>query len=160
MKGEMLTIEAVAPLHPTELKQNVVKAILNVVPGSEDDVVMKGGKPELLMIQKTGHRAMLKVHRALRREKILDTVRSFLISSLKTKGEMELLLHKQAAYSGQLRPCSSDEESPMGAIRLRFSFRGDPFHFLDWLAPKTQRGRVVKEMSVEELLAEGHVDVH
>ncbi|RLG46331.1 MAG: hypothetical protein DRN90_06655 [Thermoproteota archaeon] len=152
MSEEKFEVEVEAPLYPTESKEAVIRAILNIVPAETEEIKTTEGNPPFLKLKKRGHEALTKIRRLLREERILDTARDMLISSLKRSGVMTLLLHKQAAYVGELRLCSSEDESPLGVIRVKFSFKGDTSLFLDWLAPKTVSGRVPKEVEIHELI--------
>jgi len=160
MSEEKFEVEVETPLYPTESKEAVIHAILNIVQAETDEIKMIEGNPPLLRLKKRGHRALMKIHRLLREERILDTARDMLISSLKRSGMMTLLLHKQAAYVGELRLCSSEDESPLGVIKVRLSFKGDTSLFLDWLAPKTVSGRVPKEVEIRELIGSEALQIY
>ncbi len=152
MSEERFKVEVEAPLYPTESKEAVMQAILNIVPAEKEEIMIIKGNPSLLKLSKKGYQALTKIHHLLREERILDTARDMLIYSLKRSGVMMLLLHKQAAYVGELRLCSSEDESPLGVIRVKLNFKGDLTLFLDWLAPKTVSGRVPREIEIYELL--------
>jgi hypothetical protein len=152
MSEDRFEVEVETPLYPTESKDAVIRAILNIVPAEIEEIKMIEGNPPLLLLKKRGHEALMKIHHLLRQERILDTARDMLIFSMKRSGTMTLLLHKQAAYLGELRLCTSEEESPLGAIKVRLTFKGDVSLFLDWLTPKTVSGRIQKEIKISELL--------
>jgi len=153
MSEEKFEVEVETPLYPTESKDAVIQAILNIIPAEEEEIEIIEANPPILRLKRRGHEALMKIHRLLREERILDTTRDVLIRSLKRSGIMMLLIHKQAAYMGELRLCSSEEESPLGAIRVKLSFKGDIALFLDWLTPKTISGRVPREIAIYELIS-------
>ncbi len=152
MSEEKFEVEVIAPLYPTESKEAVIRAILNIVPAEMEEIKTVRGKPSFLKLRKSGYETLMRIHRLLREERILDTARDMLISSLKRCGIMMLLLHKQAAYMGELRLCSSEDESPLGVIKVKLNFKGDTSLFLDWLTPKTISGKVPKEVKIQELI--------
>ncbi len=151
-QDERFEVTVEAPLYPTESREAVIKAMLNMVTGKPEEIEEIKGKPIILRLRKRGHEALEKIRKLLREERILDTARSVLMFSLRRWGRMVLLLHKQAAYAGQLRICSDERESPLGAIRVELNFKGDAYLFLDWVAPKTVSGRVIKEVELQELI--------
>ncbi len=157
--GGDVRIRITAWVNRTESASRVAVAIRNVVPVAEEDEVPGSsgeGWPRPLVFETQGLEKLYKLRNSFRSNRILDTARMLLRSSLRGT-TMVLLLHKQAAYSGSVVVCEGEEESPMGAIRLEISL---PPHmeenvrvFLDWLAPKTSEGRIVREATQAEVRA-------
>lgn len=77
-------------------------------------------------------------------KRILDTVRSRLFRN-SSGTQSFLLLHKQALAAGRVALVDSDEESPLGAVRISFSAQveGELEHFINWFSPETKEGIVV-----------------
>lgn len=141
-----------AEVHPTEDTKRVLQAMNTIVPFDEeiDDVEIEGDERKLLRVRKEGHEALIKLRSSLRKNRVLDTARSLLITRA---GRLKSLgFHKQAAYVGKVRLCDEDEISPLGIISLTIEYEGEASVLVDWLAPRTERGRPVGEATTQELL--------
>ncbi|MEM2542256.1 MAG: hypothetical protein QXR35_02155 [Candidatus Korarchaeum sp.] len=53
---------------------------------------------------------------------------------------------------GRVNLVDDEEFSPLGVIVLKIDYEGDPTVLADWLAPRTERGRPVCEVTLQELL--------
>ncbi len=136
-----------AEVRLTEDLEKVKQAILNII---DPDVVRVEdlGQGRILVAESNSLRALEKLHRLLRIERILDAARGAMKRGLST-GRLVFHLHKQAAYRGRLSFVSGDHESPLGAIRVIIEHE-NPREVLDWLAPPTSRGRPLFERSMPE----------
>lgn len=146
-----VTLEA--EVYPTEDERKVIQAMKSIVPFSEeiDEVEMVSEGPiRLIRVRKEGHEALSKLRNSLRNNRILDTARSLLLSKGGTI--RPLRFHKQAAMVGRINLVDDEEFSPLGVITLRIDYEGDPTILADWLAPKTERGRPIREATLQELL--------
>lgn len=145
-----LTLEA--EVYPTEDVRRVLRAMSTIVPFDEeiDEVEIEGGEKKLVRIRKEGYEALTKLRSSFRKNRILDTARSLLIT--RTGRLKPLRFHKEAAYAGRVRLCDEDEMSPLGTISLTIDYEGDAFILADWLAPRTERGKPVGEATTQELL--------
>lgn len=159
MDGGEVRIRISAWVNRTENPSKVLKAIKNVVPVSEEDELpdqLGEGWPRLMVFETSGLDKLYKLRNSFRTNRILDTARMLLRSSLRGTS-MELLVHKQAALSGSIVLCEGEEESPLGAIHIEIllpeHMEGNVTVFLDWLAPKTSEGRIVKEATQAEVIA-------
>ncbi|MDK2372482.1 MAG: RNA-binding domain-containing protein [Candidatus Korarchaeota archaeon] len=143
----------VAEVYPTEDIKRVLQAMNTIIPFSEevDDVdIEEKGRRKLIRVRKEGHEALIKLRSAFRNNRILDTARSLLMTR---RGNLRALrFHKQAAYVGKVRLCDEDEMSPLGVISLIINYEGDAQILADWLTPKTERGRPIREATTHELL--------
>ena len=145
------------PVFPSEGENRVIRAVSSVVPlEEEDDVRVEGG---LLRVRVEGYERLLKLRESLRRNRVLDTARDLLIRS-RRGGSFEISVHKQAAFWGTIKLCEDDSESPLGAIRVRIQYPGDPDVFLNWIAPRTRRGRAVREVSTRQLVRDLSSEVY
>ncbi|HDM92808.1 MAG TPA: hypothetical protein ENG69_05385 [Candidatus Korarchaeota archaeon] len=157
--SEDVTIRVYTYLNRTEDPLKILMAIRNVIPVSEEDEVLESSAryvkwPRLVIYETQGLDKLLKLRNAFRSNRVLDTARMLLKASARGT-TMELLLHKQAALKGHIVLCESNDESPLGVIRVEITLPPHMFGrmnlFLDWMAPKTSRGKIVKEVRYGEL---------
>lgn len=83
--------------------------------------------------------SLSKLHRALREERILDAARKYLRRGLQDD-RLQFMLHKQAAFVGRVTFVDDERESPLGPITFTI-FHKDLEAIIDWLAPRTSKGR-------------------
>jgi uncharacterized protein len=136
-----LAIEAIA--RPTEDLEKVLFAIRNIVPESHPEV----GTVDSVSIVRSDSQSVAelsRLHSLLRRERILDAARRSLFAGLSQRG-LEFSLNKQAAFTGRISFCGSEDESPLGTIRFSIQC-SDSAGLVDWLAPKTAHGKPLQEL--------------
>lgn len=93
--------------------------------------------------------SLSKLYKALRRFRILDAARQYLLRG-REAGGVRFYLNKQVAYVGKISFCSFEYgESPLGAISV-FVKTSSPERFIDWLTPRTVDGRPVGEEAIPE----------
>jgi len=81
-------------------------------------------------------------------KRVLDTFRSRLVSNA-SGNETFLLLHKQALSVGRVSIVDSEEESPLGAVKVVLS--ANPlFSLIDWLSPETREGIPLRRLPDSE----------
>lgn len=138
--GVLVRIEV--EVRPTEDEDKVMKAITNFFDPANVEVV-DTGRSKVIIATSNTLACLLKLHRALRAERILDAARGALKKGV--QGTMlTFYLHKQAAYMGRLSFVDGDHESPLGAIRVTINYE-NPHEIIDWLAPPTARGKPLWE---------------
>ncbi|MGC8975130.1 MAG: RNA-binding domain-containing protein [Thermoprotei archaeon] len=139
----MLTVTC--EVRPTEDKDKVIKAVTNLF--NLDKIEIVEDYPYNRLVGESSRvESLIKLHRILRQERILDTFRSVLLSN-KVGNMTEFKLNKQGAYVGRATLVTLDSESPLGPIVVRIvSDKID--EIIDWLAPKTVRGHPTQEKSV------------
>lgn len=128
-------------LFPTELDEKVREAVEHIFPGTKLTLIKKEGfvdrfegtAPEL------DH-----LHDLLRRQKILDTARKAMYAG-KKGNEIEVQLNKQAAIMGHVN--FLDHDVALGGIDVSI-VTDEPDLIIDWLAPRTEEGRPVKEINL------------
>ncbi len=131
-----------AEIRPTENPNKVRRAIKNVfVPVKY--TVIKQGLIRILRAEGYGSSSLIKLHRLLREEQILDAARRYLKAGVRGK-RIEFLLHKQAALMGVVTFCDDEIRSPLGPIKFIIEC-DNPEALIDWLAPPTLRGIPVRE---------------
>lgn len=138
----MTKVVVTADLRPSEDEDKVKVAIANFFDFSS---VRKerGGRYELLVAESDTLRSLVKVHRTLREERILDAARKYMRRGIEG-GKLTFMIHKQAAYVGKLTFVDQEGESPLGPITFVIVHR-EPEKVVDWLAPRTSRGRPLWE---------------
>ncbi len=139
----MPKIRVEVEIRPTEDPEKVKKALRNVFDPDRIRIEERGNGYKILIAESYSYRSLLKLHDLIRRERILDAARSML-----RKGVMGNMLvfkiNKQAALQNHLSFVESDAESPLGPITFIIETE-NPYEVIDWLAPKTSRGRPLWE---------------
>jgi predicted RNA binding protein with dsRBD fold (UPF0201 family) len=131
-------ISLYALIRPTEDCGKVAKAVENIFPGLR--VVIHGDR-----LEATGGEESLKnFHLLLRQQRILDTARAAMLRNSTGKA-IQFRLSKQAAFAG--RANFPPDEEPLGSLHVQLVGSA---RMIDWLAPPTENGVPVKEISLEE----------
>ena len=144
----MFRIEIKAELRPTEDVDKVLKAIKNIF-GIDKYEVKEEGLYSVIKASSSDIRSLLKFHEILRQSRILDTARKILSSGRRGE-EIIFKLHKQSAYAGKISFVTFESESPMGPIEVRI-VTDNPEKIIDWLAPKTSKGKPLWNYSIPEV---------
>lgn len=127
-----------AEVRPTEEVEKVKQAILNFFDPDSIEV-LESGDYKTVVARATSLSSLRKLHASLRRERILDAARKVLRAS--ASGDfITFQVNKQAAYQGRLSFVTSPSESPLGPIEFHIE-HPNVREVIDWLTPKTQRGR-------------------
>jgi len=136
--AKQIEVEIETDVHPTEDEEKVIQAVKNLFPNV--DVKIEDGKLYAITYD------LSKFRELLRRQRILDTVRSELLK--KRRGnEATVYLNKQTAVVSRVN--FADEDAILSPLRVTFKVYGIPFErFVDWLAPETRDGRPVKEIEL------------
>lgn len=130
-------IEIRTKVHPTESEEKVVKAIKNIFPDAEIEIRDDGE------VYARAY-SLERFRELLRRQRILDTVRSEILKR-RDGNEITLYLNKQTATVSRINFC--DEDAVLSPIKVTFRLNNIPFsRFLDYIAPETKDGRPVKEI--------------
>jgi len=129
-------------LKPTEDESRVREAVINLT-GSDDFRRISKGKRTYL-IQEGDDRLLSRLRSLLRRERILDAARKYLLRGTEYGTTINFCLNKQAAFAGHASFCAREGESPMGPICFSV-VTNDPNRLIDWLATKTIGGIPVDE---------------
>jgi len=134
-----------AEVRPTEDFEKVKKALLNFFTPERIEHVKEGDYDYIVGYAKSLE-SLSKLHEALRRERILDAARKIFKSN--TVGNLLIFsINKQAAYRGRVSFVTTPAESPLGAITFIVEYE-DIWKVIDWLAPKTERGKPLWEHEV------------
>jgi len=144
----MFMLIVTCEVRPTEDKDKVVKAVTNLFSLSKIEVVED--YPYNKLVGKSDKiESLVKLHRLLRQERILDAFRNVLLNN-KVGNTTEFKLNKQSAYVGRATLVTLDSESPLGPIVVRIiSDKID--EVIDWLAPKTVGGHPTQERSMPKV---------
>lgn len=144
----MFMLTVTCEVRPTEDKDKVIKAVTNLF--NLDKVEVVEDYPYSKLVGESSRiESLIKLHRILRQERILDTFRSVLLSN-KAGNMTEFKLNKQSAYVGRATLVTLDSESPLGPIVVRVvSDKID--EIIDWLAPKTVGGHPTQERNIPKV---------
>ncbi|QKQ99424.1 hypothetical protein GWK48_02570 [Metallosphaera tengchongensis] len=142
----MTRVVVTAELRPSEDEDKVRVAMFNFF--TPEAVKVEEGKYSLLVAESRTLSSLSKLHRGLREERILDAARRYLRRGLQGD-RLQFMLHKQAATVGRITFVDSESESPLGPITFTL-FHRDLEAVVDWLAPRTARGRPLWENPMPE----------
>ncbi|MCC6033567.1 MAG: hypothetical protein LM561_05775 [Desulfurococcaceae archaeon] len=144
----MFMLRVTCEIRPTEDKDKVVKAVTNLFNLSKIEII-EDYPYNKLVGESDKIESLVKLHRLLRQERILDAFRNVLLNN-KAGNTTEFKLNKQSAYVGRATLVTLDSESPLGPIVVRIvSDKID--EVIDWLAPKTVGGHPTQERSVPKV---------
>jgi len=139
-----ISVTISALVYPTESAEKVEAAIKKLFPDAELKLEQRSGFEDRLTGTTAGSASLEKLHKLLRRQKILDTARSTFLKS-KQDNVIEFKLNKQVAYIGKVN--FVEEEIALGPIYIRIEAE-DIDRLVDWLAPLTEDGKPVKEIEL------------
>lgn len=137
-----MKIIAEAEIRPTEDEEKVKKAVLNLFTPSSIRVEDRG-RYKVLVAEANGPEALQKLHLRLRELRILDAARSMMMR-WSSKDRVVFYLHKQAAFMDYVTFCLTENESPLGPIKVEIT-EVDAKAMIDWLAPPTSKGKPLFE---------------
>lgn len=138
-----MKVEAVVEVRYTEDKAKVLKALENVfTPKRIEERESDSGM--LLVASCEGAGCLEKLRSAIWRQGIQDAARSVLSRGVVGEDTVVFSVNKQAAYVGVVSFVTEPGESPLGPITFTVK-TNNVRQFLDWLAPRTYRGRVYYE---------------
>jgi len=144
----MFLLQVRSDLRPTEDLERVLKSIRNLFDIEHYDVIDSSPYKEIVC-ESRKIESLLKFHQILRQDRILDTARKVMLSSM-MGNRISLKLHKQSAYAGHVSFVTYDSESPLGPIRVVI-VSDNLEKIVDWLAPKTSKGRPLWEYSIPKV---------
>ncbi|KUO81192.1 MAG: RNA-binding domain-containing protein [Vulcanisaeta sp.] len=139
-----MRVEVWVEVRPTEDEDKVRRALSNVFIYDELRTEESEGKRYIVAFGE-GFKSLIKVHNLIKEQGIEDSARSVLMKGIEDN-KVVFHLHKQAAYVGVLTFVTEKNESPLGPITFIVE-TNDPKRLIDWLAPKTSRGRRLYEVS-------------
>jgi len=138
-----MRVEAVVEVRLTEDKKKVLKALENVftpvnIREEPSDVGV------VLISTCDGHKCLEKLRGAIWRQGIQDAARSVISRGVVGEDTVIFSINKQAAYVGVVSFVTEPGESPLGPITFTVK-TSNVRQFIDWLAPRTYRGKVYYE---------------
>jgi predicted RNA binding protein with dsRBD fold (UPF0201 family) len=117
-----------ATISPSESPEKVLAAIINILGDCERNV--EQGEA-LVSVTVDDSKCLQTIHDQLRDRGVRSAARRLL--RLGSQGnKVTFLVNKQAAYAGVVALCGSEEESPMGPIRVELT-SDQPDALVDWL---------------------------
>lgn len=111
-----MLIRVEAESRPTEDLARVRTALENVVQG-EVVVERLGEEHYLLVVETTDLKTLQPLREAIKKQQVEPAVEAYLRRRTRG-GEIEILLHKQAAYAGKISLADTPNESPLGPIKI------------------------------------------
>ncbi|MEM1682807.1 MAG: RNA-binding domain-containing protein [Ignisphaera sp.] len=142
----MVYIRIETEIRPTEDVHKVMKAVANLVYIDKPKIEELGRGYKILIVESTDLSVLQPLHDILRRQRILDTARSYMYRH--KRGEVvTIMVNKQVAYQGRISLVENPSESPLGAITITIS-SPQIDKVIDWLAPKTAHGRPLWEIEM------------
>jgi len=137
-------VTARTPLFPTESIDKVKTVLLNMVNVDAENIHLEviDDQSEIIVTGE-GQNALQKLHTLFREKRILDAARKILRRGIRGN-RIYFYLNKQAAFVGN--PSFVGEfttESPLGPIEMDIS-TNNPEKLIDWLAPRTRKGKIVQ----------------
>lgn len=138
-----MRVEAVVEVRLTEDKKKVLKALENVftpvnIREEPSDVGV------ILISTCDGHKCLEKLRGTIWRQGIQDAARSVISKGIVGEDTVIFSINKQAAYVGVVSFVTEPGESPLGPITFTVK-TNNVRQFIDWLAPRTYRGKVYYE---------------
>jgi hypothetical protein len=127
-----------AEVRPTESREKVEAAVKKIFPTLE---LKQAG--DSIVGESVDVGALSKLYQLLRQQMILDSARSAMRSG-KREGTTQFMLNKQVAFVG--RVSFTNGESPLGPIVVTLE-APDIDRLIDHLAPRTQEGRPIREIT-------------
>ncbi|MCS3923959.1 RNA-binding domain-containing protein [Methanosalsum natronophilum] len=146
----MIKIEVTTVVNSTEDVSIVKRAINNVFVAVKIEDFVSDEKHGIKAIGNL--RSLLPLHDLLRKQKVLDATRKDLEKNKSEDGlETYLMISKQVATIGKIN--LSDFSEPLGPIIIKVmsSVKEEVEHLIDWLAPMTDNGVPVTEISIDEI---------
>lgn len=135
-----MKVEVVVEVRYTEDKSKVLKALENVA--VVDRLEEKPSEVGVLLVGTCeGSRCLEKLRGAIWRQGIQDAARSVMSRGIVGDDTVIFAVNKQAAYVGVVSFVTEPGESPLGPISFTVK-TSNPRQFLDWIAPRTYKGRV------------------
>lgn len=138
-----VTVKVSTLVYPTELEENVTKAITNLFPlelhHEEFGIPRLSGEGDL--------ESLRVLHLRLREERILDTARHILLKGVQGN-TVQFQLNKQVAFAGKVNFPAGEES--LGSIYVEISAgnKEDLMKVINWLAPQTIKGKPVEELEL------------
>lgn len=133
----MIELEIETPVHPTESRDKVEKALKAIV-DIKYNLSEKDGQ-SILHGKAKGLEGVSKLYQRLRDQLIVESARKLMRRNI-IDDTVTFYIHKQAAFMGKIHFCQPEAESPMGSIKI--SIRSTNIEELvDWLCPKTVNGK-------------------
>lgn len=130
-------VEVVAPIYDTEVRERVEESVLNVFPDAElrvEDSDSAIPRSRYRRVLRGETHSVERLKELVRRQEIMDTIRSELLGSL-VGDTVNFRLKKQAAYEGRVNLDVGGHE--LGSLKVRIE-SDDPHGLIDYIAPATE----------------------
>lgn len=138
-----MRVEATVEVRPTEVFEKVWRALTNVFAPDRWES-RREGRVTVIRAYGYSYRSLERLRAAIFRQGIQDAARAVISRGIIDENRVMFSLHKQAAYVGVVSFVTEPGESPLGPITFIVE-TSDVRQFLDWIAPRTYRGRIMYE---------------
>ncbi|MFB6470859.1 MAG: RNA-binding domain-containing protein [Vulcanisaeta sp. AZ3] len=139
-----MRVEVWVEVRPTEDEDKIKRALSNVF--IYDEIRMEKSEDKSYLVAfGSGFKSLVKIHELIKEQGIEDSARSILMRGI-DGNRVVFHVHKQAAYAGILTFVTERNESPLGPITFIVD-SSDPRRLIDWLAPRTSRGKRLYEVT-------------
>jgi predicted RNA binding protein with dsRBD fold (UPF0201 family) len=125
-------------INPTEDPVKVRFAIENIFGSALEIKKLAEGSKIIAKSKDLGNLARLSD--LLRRERIRDAARKFLLKKIRGK-TITFFLNKQVAFAGHVSFCEEFAESPLGPLKIQIKTE-DPLKLINWIAPPSQKRKI------------------
>lgn len=138
-----VTVAISALVYPTEIEENVKKAITNLFPvelhTEEFGIPRLCGEGDL--------ESLRSLHLRLGEERILDTARHVLLTGIEGN-TTQFRLNKQVAFVGKVNFPAGEESLGSVYVEITAGKREDLLKIINWLAPQTIDGKPIGEIEL------------
>ncbi len=133
-KPLQVRVKLEAKLNPSEDPAKLVKALVNILGERySDDVIVEGG---YVWAQAEGLDALAVVYEQIRSRRTMAVLRRLLLRA-RRDNRSYVYINRQAAYIGLMVFAETEEESPLGPIRLELE-SNDINGLIEWLVPRKE----------------------
>ncbi len=130
IKDSVIVVETI--IYPCEDISKIKEIFRKIVDDDNINIRNLDEYEKLAYIEKKGGDYINRLFHHFRQRRVLATVRRYLIKYINVdKGEINIFLHKQAAYTGIFSICEPGE-SPLGEVIIRIRI-DNPIEVVKWL---------------------------
>jgi len=118
-------------VNPSEDKERVIKAIKNVISMDGSITTNDYNDYSILSIRLDGIERLRVIREQIHSRQVMNTFRRIMNGNSDARSTW-FYLNKQAAYAGVVSVCESEDESPLGPIKITIE-SDDIYSLIEWL---------------------------